>query len=876
MLALSLAVLFVSCGGEGEGGSGVCTEHRDANDDGKCDTCEVDYRDGDECDHKDANDDLKCDACGKDYDDGKEIAAGTIYSDRVFPAIVHKSGEIPFALDEILTVQGYMRDNASISPSVFKDDGIVFKHEIVFGDTNRVISATAKDILTDNIAKESEECGEDVTGYLIYSDGNSVALVWSDFQIADVAISYFLENYLSDEELILEEGFTKTEYLPNLLDYLAEREERILGEQWATLEANIPEKYREEVITELGRIYALYDDKAVSWIASLYDPETGGFYAAQSAKEVGLPTYGPDIEHTFYGFSVIGATGMGEMFDNDWIKAAPQDLLLKAATWIQSLQREDGYFHHPQWPNPSDLRLTRDIGTAKRMIRAAGLPVLYSNATPSENNLLGKLNGSTVTAVSKVVAVSEALSHFESVETFKAHLDGWEAELKNSSDSNRAWLFYLWGSTFQSTAGYIKANPEYVRMTVEFFDKHQNPENGVWSQNIYLNSTNAIHKIGSVYNSLGAEIKYVDKMMETTLALLNDMPYTETTCEIYNVWSCFQYIYINVRNYSSGTAEERAARCEAYKERAYPDIVRAIRTTYDHLIHYRYEDASFSYYRGYSLYAAQGAPTAVRGTKEGDIAGYLLAIESMPYYIIASMELEEYIVRPFTEEDRVRYIEALHNVGKTPELDITVTNPVTYGFENDTVGEAPSSVEVAADSFKEAASGTYVKVVDDGEGGKMLEYNAVASASSSKGNYVISVNANHTSEEPDALSLSFKIKVDTTSAQSSKLIELSVKDALTEKSLVKLYIGRSLSILNLYDASGNKIAKLGNAGNLIDVKIDYNLSTGAYSMTAVGTVIAEGTLKAMNVPGSFSIMTPSDTKSKFYLDDICFKTFKSE
>ena len=217
-----MAAMLTACGGDA--GDDVCTSHRDANDDGKCDTCDVDFRDGDECSHKDANDDLKCDACGKDYDDGKEIAAGTIYSDRVFPAIVYKTGEYDFALDEILTVQGYMRDNASISPSVFKDDGIVFKHEIVFGDTNREISATAKDILEDKIAKESEEKGEDVTGYLIYSDGNSVALVWSDFQIADLAISYFLENYLSEEELILEEGFTKTEYLPNLLDYLARKD----------------------------------------------------------------------------------------------------------------------------------------------------------------------------------------------------------------------------------------------------------------------------------------------------------------------------------------------------------------------------------------------------------------------------------------------------------------------------------------------------------------------------------------------------------------------------------------------------------------------------------------------------------------------------
>ena len=50
----------------------ICKDHRDANDDGKCDKCEDAYTDG--CDvHRDADDDYKCDKCGTAYTDGCDI-----------------------------------------------------------------------------------------------------------------------------------------------------------------------------------------------------------------------------------------------------------------------------------------------------------------------------------------------------------------------------------------------------------------------------------------------------------------------------------------------------------------------------------------------------------------------------------------------------------------------------------------------------------------------------------------------------------------------------------------------------------------------------------------------------------------------------------
>ena len=76
LLAFSLAFTLASCV---EYEPDPC-QHRDADDDGKCDKCDEDYTDGkdiedepDPCQHRDANDDGKCDKCGEEYSDNHEV-----------------------------------------------------------------------------------------------------------------------------------------------------------------------------------------------------------------------------------------------------------------------------------------------------------------------------------------------------------------------------------------------------------------------------------------------------------------------------------------------------------------------------------------------------------------------------------------------------------------------------------------------------------------------------------------------------------------------------------------------------------------------------------------------------------------------------------
>ena len=523
--------------------------------------------------------------------------------------------------------------------------------EIAIGDTSREICAKAMAALTEKVEESKEKVinagaeEEDVTGFAIYSDGESLAVVWKDFQIAPLAINYLCDNFdtLSGEGVLYCDVFS-------IIDYLTEHEKKLYAEKWAALEAKIPEKYRAELIKEMRLLNSLRTHESAAWLGSLYDPESGGWYISRSARET--EGFGPDIESTFYALSLVGYTGMAEMFDGEdymekFTHAYPKDVLDKVGKWLYNLQDEDGYFYVPQWPkkyieeNGKQIRITRDVGTAKRVLRALGITPKYSDSNSGSGTK------------------SALLTQYDSVENFREYLAGFDKELETATDTERAWKFYLWGSYFQSTLNLM--NDEMKKMMVEFFNKHQNPKNGVWSEELYYNSTNAIHKICSVYNSVGAPMNYIDEMIDSTLEILNwnveERP-TDSCCAIYNVWSVFPYLYSNIRKCAEGTPEEREAKCEEKKALVYDGAAKAINTTYHQIKELFLEGGEVSVSRGRSYSSVYGCPAAL-GIKEGDIGGYLLGAYDVEQYVFLALELGDYTIPLFTEKDRIAFMKAV-------------------------------------------------------------------------------------------------------------------------------------------------------------------------------------------------------------------------
>ncbi len=573
--------------------------------------------------------------------------------------IIRATNETKFVLDAVIEAEKYMKERINGAVSCSRDCDNKLPGEVVFGDTEREISIKAKEILAAGLAEKTPaliEGGipkEDITGYLVYSDGESVAVVWNDFQIAEGAIKYFLENYVTADGVRREAGESLQCF--SIMDYLTERAERIREEKWRELASHVPEEYREDVVRELKLLDSLRKPEAAKWLATLYDPETGAWYISESGRD--HEGFGPDIESTFYALSLVGYTGMAEMFEGEdymekFTKAYPKDILDKVGKWMYELQDEDGFFYVPQWSkkwieeNGKQIRITRDVGTAKRVLRALGIEPKYSEAKKSEGG-------------EKKENKSALLSQYESVENFREYLDGFEKELETCTEAERGWKFYLWGSYFQSTIGMM--NDEMKRMMVEFFNKHQRADNGVWTEELSYNSTNAIHKICSVYNSIGAPMNYIDQMIDSTLEILNwkveDKP-CGTSCEIYNVWSVFPYLYQNIRSCGEGTPEEREARCKEKKALVFKGAAKALNTSYNQIKDLSLPDGSFSAFRGRSYSSVYGCPCAL-GIKEGDIGGFLLGAWDVEEFALRALELDKYAPPMFTEKDRIIYMRGL-------------------------------------------------------------------------------------------------------------------------------------------------------------------------------------------------------------------------
>ena len=543
--------------------------------------------------------------------------------------IIYKEGENSFVL-------GKIKEFAErISAEVNSDTVVKNGFEIAIGDTSREISKKALALL-------SEKNTDSLAGYLVYSDGESAAVVWTDFQVVEAAISALADGY----DKLIAGKFEHAEFF-SLMDYLTARDDKMREDRWAALEAAIPAQYSKEVAGELKNLFSLYDfDKIIKWIAGLHDPVTGGWYISESARD--HEGFLPTIEETYYALTILGHMGMAEMFGGDWGLAMPKDILDKVSAWIYSLQDPDGYFYLPQWPKEfiekikCQIRITRDVGSAKTILKHLGITPKYTeivSAKSSDDN-----------------SKSSLLAQYESVENFREYLAGWEKEVEPLTGSDRASKFYLYASYFQSTTQLM--NEEMRKMACDFFDKHQNPDNGMWSENLSYASTNAIHKICSIYNTFGRELRYADKIIDSTIEILKNMPENlpHNSCEIYNVWSDFPYIYKNVRTCSPGTPEEKEKRCEAMKMRVFKGAASAIRATYDQLVDFRNDDGSFSTYRGRAASGWGGCPYGVPNTKEGDFGGLLFATSAMVSHIIQALELTAVSPYLFTEKHRQLYI----------------------------------------------------------------------------------------------------------------------------------------------------------------------------------------------------------------------------
>ena len=645
---------------------------------------------------------------------------GSIYSSAVDTKVVVASGEtvnVFGIMDEIYYLTGR-------SPELVNDKTEKTAHEIVIGNTSREVTGKALTLMEraiDDTPQNTDDYGF-LIYFSVYSDGESVAIVWSDDAYGDAATKYFLEKYVVSEKLELQKGYSEV-YSFSRLAEMREKEEKEREEAYAKITA----LYGEGVAEALRAQYALYDERFYLWLADLYDPGEydeegnplgGGFYYSNSARDtVG---YLVDIESTSQTLSFLVASGMMRGYDNNYMKAIPEKMQREMVAFALSLQSSvDGYFYHPQWgTNITAGRLSRDMGNAVSVLSKFGYKPYYNTPGGAQGSLgnppgvsavslTERLSGgSTVTAVSKVIPTARSIwpDRLKTLENWKAYIDAFEEKMDTKSYSIGHDVAEQ-ASQIKNREAEAKKNGEptgYVEYVQKFFDRHQNPENGLWEDEVSYNSVNGLMKIMAIYNWLELPLNYAERAYASAVEIIKlegaDVNGKEATnsVDVYNAWCCLVRINENINDFGS---KETVA---ALRANLLLDAEEMIRITTKKTAKFIKNDGSYGYSWDYSPAKSQGAPAAVPNTVEGDVNGGTIALTAIVGNMTSALGISGlYIYYPSDFEVFIKRASELTAVIKD---DIEVF-PVDISFEDENVGETnPTDIgKTLTDGYIETA-----------------------------------------------------------------------------------------------------------------------------------------------------------------------------
>ena len=565
-----------------------------------------------------------------------------------------------------------------ISPSTSKEGA----NEILFGDVGRKISDAAYRRL-DRFADLLTIKSEDKSAYLIYAEGGSLAIAFTDYFACLRAVEY-IETELTGSVYSPTNGTVAKEVF-STREFIAERREemRLDGLTVAT------EILGSEAVAVLSDIYALYTDELYLWAANLYDPQTGGFYYSESARN--SEGYLPDLESTGQILGMLERSGLTV----SWVSLFPEEMKVKLLAFVRDMQDENGWFYHPQWGNGiTKTRRGRDSGWAKTIITALNAEPYYKWATDQILELMSftePLGTSKVTAVSKVVASAAVAPEYASKEAFINYLDG----LFSGGNS------YSAGNTINSTQSEIRNTGNWNNLR-EYLLKHQNPNNGLWEDEVSYQSVNGLMKLCTIF---GSGFPNADKALASAIEIIKrpiDEELTSITF-VYNPWYAVQKLLKAVGSMQSGDLVNML-RAEAAS---------IFETTFEKLSVFRKDDGGFSYNVNYSSPTSQGVPVAISGSAESDVNATSIAVSTLVTYMLPVLGVE--FPKLYTELDERYFIETFCELGEIVKNPNTFSEPTLITFDDYNPEEAQVDGNVVMLPHEKVSSSVGDPEVSDGK-----------------------------------------------------------------------------------------------------------------------------------------------------------------
>lgn len=401
--------------------------------------------------------------------------------------------------------------------------------------------------------------------------------------------------------------------------------------KWAEIEKSASP----DVLAALKRLYDFYDGHGiVRWAAGLYDPEIGGFYYSNSARDT--EGYLPDLESTWQLLGVVGGVGAWGT-GNGRNSVLPEQIKRKICDFVRSTQCErDGYFYHPQWPqgreNLQTDRYGRDMGWATGMLSSLtvdGEKQYPKYCTP--NGVKCKAHAGTdercsfPDAAARVVANSKTnpsvASHpdYSSREAFSAWLETYNADIKKASGRAHN-LAALKEEIVQH--GYADVVLDHLdRVQAELFEEQSAAgiePTGLWQTNINYQLVWGLLKYITYYNhstcGRAIDMKYVPYIVKSCIkvtALAPDGAYRMN--DLFNQWNSINWLIQNVRKYHGD--EATSVIYDIVRENAASLIDNSLKK----ITPFKMDDGSFAYQsNGLSMRTIYGVPIA-EGVREGDV-----------------------------------------------------------------------------------------------------------------------------------------------------------------------------------------------------------------------------------------------------------------
>ena len=600
---------------------------------------------------------------------------------------------------------------------------------IVIGDTDRPITDRAKALLP---ALDGDEAA-----YAILFDGDGAALVWNHPYAAVRGIGYLFDTYLSAPTLTVEVGtsFVGRVSLSAYAEELRVKEEERKAEIERRFAARFDVIADPRVRTAVKGFYEEFFDpeKLIRWWAGLYDPDFGGFYYANSARD--NDGYYPDMESTYQVLLQL----------KDFVPDLPAFFGEKITEKIVDFYRtrqdpDDGYFYHPQWSRAVSranvMRYSRDQDWAIAVLEWLGSEPLYPTA-------IDRVSGEDGGTVSTEWQPNES--------SVRAYI----SNLLNTTSCEH------WGNQIETQATTFYATG-MLDTVLDILDARINSTYGLWVQNYssaidrYINLagnnetpyglyTNA-YKIAKCYNIAGRPIPYALKMAENAIKAICSRDPGARVTYLFNPWATLGNVRENLVKYGA------PGEVSAYDALLHENVVEMIDALGASLGRYRHDDGSYSYLQSGSKSTIYDTPVSL-GLDEGDVNGNNLVV-LLGTHMSAAVGLSE-LIPIFNENHAALFRKLLDNAPKINKKSITSDSYASFTFESDAVGASPAGT---ADN---KASGTTFKVASDptDPSNKVLEIKKDTEGSVTGGNLTIPTKKVPKMDNSSSIRITMRINV---------------------------------------------------------------------------------------------------------------------